>query len=123
MSLGNITITLAGVDYVYNVSSVASNGTEVTRNDVVHGSLALPFDLIQGIQRPSGKKPGRFLMKAAITKRNAETGDVATVSAHTVLTVPQSVAISSTDVEQVYGLLRTFLTSQKAVEMAQGVLF
>jgi hypothetical protein len=62
------------------------------------------------------------MLKSFVTKRDAITGENFQVSAHTVLTVPANAAITADDVEIAYGILRTYLTPEKAVELSKGIL-
>lgn len=121
MALSDITITVAAVNYVFKPAQVTST-REVVRLDTEHGSLALPMALMQATTPPSGNSPGRYMLKTGIARQNATTGKIVTVNSHTVLTVPQDPAITASDVILSYELLRTYMTTAVAGQMAAGIL-
>jgi len=120
MALGNITITIGAENYVFEPSH--TQGSEVIRLDATHGNLGLPFSLTHDSQLGSLTKPDRRLVRVGVTRKDVASGEVASVTAHTVLTVPRSPAIVMADVVLAYNLLRTYLTTTVAESIAKGVL-
>lgn len=118
--LSDITVTVDTVPYVFQPAEVS--GKRSVRLDTEHGSLALPMSMVQSSETATSSKAGRHLIQFNIVKQDAVTGEVATATAHTVLTVPRSSAISNEDIVLAYELLRTYLTPEVAADIANGIL-
>lgn len=120
MALSTITVTVDSTPYDFDVANVSQQKT--VRLDVEHGDLTNPLAMTHDNQLGSALKPDRRLVRIDYTKTDSDSGESATVSAHTVFTVPRHPAITTADAVLAYEILHTYLTPTIAAAIMQGQL-